>query len=237
MQRYFLTGTDTDTGKTLISSALLLNARQLGFSTFGLKPVAAGCEHMNGEWQNSDARLLRQYSTITASYPVHNPIALEAAIAPHIAAQREGIALSVSSLLTACQPALEIEADRQIIEGAGGWLVPLNDTETLADFACALKLPVILVVGMRLGCINHAQLSAQAIQASGLPLAGWVANCLHADMDAQQDNLDYLTQWFQRQNVEHLGTVPRFSGIDTSREEELSAVAAHLHWPTIDVTA
>lgn len=243
MKRYFVTGTDTDTGKTLISSALLLKAQQQGMTTFGLKPVAAGCELTNSgngtEWQNEDAQLLRQYSTEQQPYKVHNPVALQAAIAPHIAAEMENSTLSLDQLLADCQPGLAVDADFQLIEGAGGWLVPLNKPssgqpgETLADFATHLATQfdaeVILVVGLRLGCINHALLSAQMIQHSGVKIAGWVANSLSENMEAQAGNLEFLSQWFSSQQIPMIGHTPFIAGIDRFNPDQLQQIAKCLH--------
>ena len=235
MKRYFITGTDTDAGKTLVSSALLQKAQQQGLTTFGLKPVAAGCELTdsdNGkEWQNEDAQLLRQYSTEQQAYSIHNPVALEAAIAPHIAAELENSSLSKDALLKTCQPGLNVEADFQLVEGAGGWLVPLNNTETLADFACELEAEVILVVGLRLGCINHALLSAQMVQNSGAKLVGWVANSLSENMEAQAGNLAFLTQWFDEQKVSFIGHTPFIKGIDRTDPEQLQKITDCLTLP------
>lgn len=211
-KRWFVTGTDTDVGKTLIAAALLERARQQDHTTLGLKPVAAGCERVDGQWQNDDARLLRHTSTLVLPYEQHNPIALPDAIAPHIAAQRTGTELTLDALHQACQPALTAKVDTLVIEGAGGWQVPLNHAHTLADFAkrCHQQQPltVLLVVAMRLGCINHARLSAEAIHTSGLSISGWVANHIQHDMHAQQENLDYLTRYFTDQRIPCLGHVP-----------------------------
>ena len=231
MKRYFLTGTDTDAGKSLISAALLYRAQLDGQTSFGLKPVASGSDWLDGRLQNRDALLHQRYSHPPQDYAVHNPLTFEPAIAPHIAAQQADISLTVASLKAACIEGLAQTADKQIIEGAGGWRVPLNDSETLADFARELRLPVILVVGLRLGCINHACLTAEAIEADGLQVAGWVANGIDPHMDVQQDNLNYLLQWFERRGIPHLGTVPHLSGIDPFDAEQLTAVANCLHWP------
>lgn len=237
MKRYFITGTDTDAGKTLVSSALLQKAQQQGLTTFGLKPVAAGCEQVetdNGlQWQNEDAQLLRQYSTEQQKYSLHNPIALQAAIAPHIAAEQENTALSCNDLLTACQPGLSVAADFQLVEGAGGWLVPLNNAETLADFAGELDAEVILVVGLRLGCINHTLLSAQVIQNCGAKLVGWVANSLSVDMEAQAGNLAFLRQWFEQRQIPLLGHTPYVAGIDRTQPEQLQTITDCLTLPTV----
>lgn len=231
MKRFFLTGTDTDAGKTLISAALLYRATLDGHTSFGLKPIASGSDDTTAGLRNRDALLHQQYSSGNLDYSLHNPITLKPAIAPHIAAAQAGIPLSCVYLAQHCRAGLEQTVDYHLTEGAGGWLVPLNDTETLADFAQHLDCPVILVVGLRLGCINHACLTAEAIKAAGLTLAGWVANGIDPNMDAQQENLRYLTQWFGSREVELLGTVPHFVGIDPFRPQDLRKVADLLHWP------
>lgn len=226
--RYFLTGTDTDAGKTLVSQLLLYRAQTLNLRGFGLKPVAAGCETINDQLSNSDARLLQQASSPSYDYSVHNPIALEAAVAPHIAAEQVGVELSVETLQTACKPAISLPTDVTLVEGAGGWLVPLNQQQTLADFATALNLPVILVVGMKLGCINHAMLSAEIILQSGLPLAGWIANHIDPDMLVAAENLNYLKGWFAEKQVPHLGTVPVLANTEP---HQLAQLTDHVRWP------
>lgn len=175
-QQFFITGTDTEVGKTFVTAAMLAKLAGEGRRTLGLKPVAAGAELRNGQSVNEDAQILMQYASVKVSYAQVNPVLLTEPIAPHIAALKEGRSLSVSRLLGFCRGALMTPHDVAFIEGAGGWLVPLNATETLADLAQALSLPVIMVVGMRLGCINHALLTAAAIQRQGLSLAGWIAN-------------------------------------------------------------
>lgn len=192
-KRFFITGTDTEVGKTLVSCALLYAAGQKGLNTVGIKPVAAGCHHTPDGLRNKDALMLQQAMTENLAYDDINPIALKSAIAPHIAAQQEGKTLSVRTLMELCQPALYTPSDLTIIEGAGGWLVPLNDSETLAEFAVALRLPVILVVGLKLGCINHALLTAHAIRKSGLDLRAWVANGIDPNMQCASENTEALS--------------------------------------------
>lgn len=189
---YFITGTDTGVGKTLVAAALLRLARSRGVTTLGLKPVAAGCMRRDETWVNDDALMLQSESAPAPDYSVVNPVALELAAAPHIAAMAVGQHLAVADLVAHCRTALESCAPEfAVIEGAGGWLVPLNDTETMADLALGLNLPVVMVVGMRLGCLNHALLTAAAIRAAGLQLAGWVANFLSPMRDAKA-NVDSL---------------------------------------------
>ncbi|MDQ2076322.1 dethiobiotin synthase [Marinimicrobium sp. ABcell2] len=190
---FFVTGTDTDVGKTLVASALLHSAQQRGLTTLGLKPVAAGCTRGPQGLRNADAELLASVSSVPLDYEQINPVALEPAIAPHIAAQEAGKVLSVDRLSGYCRGAMGL-ADFTLVEGAGGWRVPLNPRETLAELPRQLNLPVIIVVGMRLGCLNHALLTAEAIARDGLPLAGWVANTLDPDMPRLQENIDTLRQ-------------------------------------------
>jgi len=226
-QRYFITGTDTDAGKTLVSAAILAAARNAGYSTFGLKPVAAGCEMMDGQLKNSDALLHQNFSHPPLDYSIHNPVTLEPPIAPHIAAEQIGQPLTLSGLKSACLTSLShSEAEVELVEGAGGWLVPINHDETLADLAVSLgteddqpELAVILVVGLRLGCINHAMLTLQSIQASGLKLAGWVANSLSPAMEVENANMDYLVGAFAKQNIPCLGHIPYFKELETELAE------------------
>ncbi len=189
----FITGTDTEVGKTFVSAALLHAFFQAGLRTIGLKPVAAGCESTPEGLVNEDALMLQRYATIKLPYSQVNPIALEAPIAPHIAAQREGKVLSLSRLVGLCRGTLMTPHDMAVVEGAGGWLVPLNSRELLSDLARELRAPVVLVVGLRLGCLNHALLTVESIQRRGIPLAGWIGNqCQVEPMAAIEDNLDTL---------------------------------------------
>ncbi len=204
-KRFFITGTDTNVGKTLVTGALLLNARAYGLKAVGLKPVSAGCASVDGRLVNDDALLLQQLSSVPLDYADINPLALEPAIAPHIAAARAGLRPSAATLAAHVRHVDAAGHDVVLVEGAGGWLVPLNDAESLADVATALAYPVILVVAMRLGCLNHALLTAAAIEAAGLTLAGWVANTTGPLMDAFDENLRTLEQ---RLPALRLGTVP-----------------------------
>lgn len=210
MHKLFITGTDTDAGKTFVSTMLLYKAQSLGLSSFGLKPIAAGChwsteQNLEGQWHNDDALLLQAASNIKKSYTTHNPVAFPQAIAPHIAAELNQASLTLTNLLDRCKPGLEVRADLHLIEGAGGWLVPIDKNNTLADFAQQLNHDVILVVGMKLGCINHALLTQQLILASNLNFTGWVANHIDADMSEQDANVLYLEQHIQ---APCLGRIP-----------------------------
>lgn len=203
-QSYFITGTDTAVGKTLVANALLQLASQQGLSTLGLKPLAAGCEQIDGVWMNEDARQLMLASTIKPDYAMVNPVALREAMAPHIAAARENRTLSCAELRVLTNPHID-KADFTVVEGAGGWLVPLNDEETMADLAMELDLSIVLVVGMRLGCINHALQTANAIRDARLGIAGWVANHIDPDMAAMDENVATLES---RLNAPLLGCIP-----------------------------
>ncbi len=189
---YFITGTDTDAGKTLVAASLLLLAQSRGMKTLGLKPVAAGAEKTEQGLCNDDALLLQRYSSIKLEYPQVNPVLLQEAMAPHIAAEREGRALSVESLASGITEVLAASPEFCVLEGAGGWRVPLNAEQTMADLARELKLPVILVVGMKLGCLNHALLTAEAVQRDGLNVAGWVATQVDPEMAVVEENLNTL---------------------------------------------
>ncbi|UCG73281.1 MAG: dethiobiotin synthase [Chromatiales bacterium] len=193
---YFITGTDTGVGKTLVGAALLHAANAQGWSTIGLKPVAAGGTHHDGVFMNEDACLLQATASIELDYAAVNPAALADAIAPHIAAERDGRTLNAAELATHCRHQLATSgAEFAVAEGAGGWLVPLDARTTMADLATSLGWPVILVVAMRLGCLNHALLTARAIEAAGLALAGWVANVTGEQMAAEAANLATLDNW------------------------------------------
>jgi len=214
-RRFFVTGTDTGVGKTLISAALLLNARAFGLKAVGVKPVSAGCSLVDGQLVNDDALLLQDFSSVRLDYPAINPAALAPAVAPHIAARRAGVTLRAAPLVDAVGRVASQGHDVLLVEGAGGWLVPLNDDETMADVAVRLGYPVILVVAMRLGCLNHALLTVQAIEAAGLTLAGWVANSPAPEMDAFEENLQALAQ---RLPALRLGSVPHLGASATPEQ-------------------
>lgn len=202
---FFVTGTDTGVGKTVISTGLLAAARAQGLETAAVKPVAAGCELTASGLRNDDALALQAAMTRELAYEQINPVALAEPLSPHIAAARAGRRLNVATLAGYCRGALTPTPQFGLVEGAGGWRVPISDRETLADLARELALPVILVVGLRLGCINHTLLTAESIARDGLPLAGWVGNSLESGMDAQQDNLHTLRA---RLPAPCLGVVP-----------------------------
>lgn len=206
----FVTGTDTGVGKTLASAGLLHALARHHARVVGMKPVAAGTERMAGQDVNEDVIALRAASTCRVPPELDNPVLLPDPVSPHIAAARAGTRIDITHLV-ACQRRLAQLADAVVVEGAGGFLVPLSDSETGADLAQALGLPVLLVVGLRLGCLNHALLSAEVIRARGLTLAGWVANHVDAAMLAQEDNIAFLGQKLQ---APLLATIPHQAAPD-----------------------
>ncbi|MDP2786697.1 MAG: dethiobiotin synthase [Pseudomonadota bacterium] len=188
---FFITGTDTGVGKTLVSAALLHAFASLGYRTVGMKPVAAGAEQIEGVWCNEDVLQLQAAANVAADLAWVNPYLLRVPVAPHIAADHQGVTIELPRIRDAYEH-LAALADVVIVEGAGGFKVPLSATRDSADLAKYLGLPIILVVGMRLGCLNHALLTAEAIAARGLVLAGWVANRLDPEMAAYAENLAAL---------------------------------------------
>lgn len=191
--RFFVTGTDTEVGKTWVSCRLLDAARAAGLSCYGLKPVAAGCDDKPEGLRNEDALKLIEASSAKLGYDLVNPVALREPVAPHLAAADEGKRLSLGRLTGYVRGALMAQrADLVLVEGAGGWRVPLNDREYLSGLARELDLPVVLVVAMRLGCISHALLTAEAILRDGCRLAGWVANVMDPSMPRLSENIETL---------------------------------------------
>ncbi len=211
----FVTGTDTGVGKTRFTTSLLSSlSRHPDYQDkriVGMKPVAAGSQLINDTHDNDDVLLLRAASNWVAPPELDNPLLLHDALSPHIAAQRAGVDIDIAHLV-ACHRQLMQQADVVVVEGAGGFHVPLSDELTGADLACALGLPVILVVGLRLGCLNHALLTAEAIRSRGLVLAGWVANEVEAHMDAQSDNIIFLQKRLQTPMLAHMPHQPQDDG-------------------------
>jgi dethiobiotin synthetase len=200
----FVTGTDTEIGKTFITCALLHAARAAGLRALGMKPVAAGASETEGELLNEDVAALRAAGSFDPGLALLNPYCLRNPVAPHIAAAEEGVLIAPGPILTAFA-ALAQQADCVLVEGVGGFRVPLGEDYDSADLAVALDLPVVLVVGLRLGCINHALLSCEAIARRGLRLAGWVANQVDPAMLRLEQNVDALRA---RIEAPLLGTVP-----------------------------
>ena len=199
MGAWFVTGTDTGCGKTAVSVALVKALSAHG-SACGYKPVAAGCELMDGQWRNEDGLALQAVSQPQPLYEQVNPYALAPAIAPHIAAEQEGMGLSLDEIQRGFD-GLKESYQNVVVEGAGGWRVPLCLRRDLwfSDIPAALQIPVIVVVGVKLGCINHATLTVDNILASGQRVVGWVANTVEADMPVEQDNIQTLQSLLTQQ--------------------------------------
>ncbi|MDB5881193.1 MAG: bioD [Ramlibacter sp.] len=215
---YFVTGTDTGVGKTLVSAALL-HALALRYPrVVGMKPVAAGAIEVDGVATCEDVLALRSASTVAVPPELDNPVLLPEPLSPHIAADRAGVRIDIAEIARRYQ-ALREHADAVVVEGAGGFHVPLSLTETGADLAQRLGLPVLLVVGLRLGCLNHAALTADAIRARGLVLAGWIANRIDPSMQAQQENIAWLAQRL---------AAPMLADIPYSVAPDVRAIAIHL---------
>ncbi|PPT29528.1 dethiobiotin synthase [Xanthomonas arboricola] len=189
----YVTGTDTGIGKTMASTALLHALRRQGHTAVGMKPVASGCEHTPQGWRNEDALALQAASAPQPDYATLNPYALPAPLAPELAAADVGVTLSLEPIAQAFAQ-LRAQAEVVVVEGVGGWAAPLSADLDQADLVRALKLPVVLVVGIRLGCINHARLSAAAIAADGLDCIGWIANEVDPQMERVEENIGMLRQ-------------------------------------------
>jgi dethiobiotin synthetase len=213
MRSIFVTGTDTEVGKTRISVGIIHKLVAQGYKVAAMKPVASGCEVTVDGLRNEDALALMAASNVDLPYELVNPYAFKPAIAPHIAAQQVGIDIDFE-IIQKNYDLIQQQADLVVVEGAGGWLVPLNNTTTMADLAKQLKLDVVLVVGIRLGCINHALLTATAIQQSGLEFKGWVANDLESSLQLNE-MLATLKQHIQEPNM---GMVPQLSPLDVSTD-------------------
>ena len=194
MNALFITGTDTEVGKTHVTCLLLKFLTQHKRSAIGFKPIAAGAELAFGQLVNEDALNIMESSNIHAKYNLINPLCFEPPIAPHIAAKKINKKITQIELNHHYKEILNIGADYTIIEGAGGWSLPINDEEYLSDWVKAREIPVILVVGMKLGCLNHTLLTYQALEAQGIKCLGWIANEIDPNMSEFDANLESLKQ-------------------------------------------
>jgi dethiobiotin synthetase len=212
---YFITGTDTNVGKTWATIALMRYFKQQGKSVAGMKPVASGCSFPCAAWEcqevqlkNEDALLIQENASLKIEYDLINPYAYELPISPHIAGINNPVKLAN---IVERFNALKAVAEIALVEGSGGWYAPLNDHEDNSDLAKSLALPVIMVVAIRLGCINHAKLTWQAIQHSGIPCAGWIAMCVDPDMLKPDENIHTIKTAL---NVPLLGVLPYLASAD-----------------------
>lgn len=223
----FVTGTDTGVGKTVVSAALLHALSRQGLRSAGMKPVAAGAELKDGVWTNEDVTLLAQASSVQLPTDLTVPYLLREAAAPHIAAALEHTVIDPSRLLTAYQQMMH-QVEAIVVEGVGGFRVPLNDVVDTADLAQQLQLDMILVVGLRLGCLNHALLTAEAIAARGLRLVGWVANQIDVNMPHQASNLQALRD---RLPAPLIGVVPWMSVPEAAAAADCLDLSLLPAWP------
>ncbi|WP_343670583.1 dethiobiotin synthase [Paraburkholderia heleia] len=227
----FVTGTDTEIGKTFVSAALLRGFAHAGLRATALKPVAAGAYERDGVWHNEDADQLDAAASVLLPPEMRTPFLLKEPAAPHIAAALEGVTLDMARIVDCHEAACE-RADAVVVEGVGGFRVPLTATVDIADLAVALGLPVVLVVGMRLGCISHALLTAEAIAARGLKLAGWVANRIDPAMTFPEDNIAALRERLAAQyGAPLVGVVPHMRGAsadDAAGHLNIDALLARL---------
>ena len=201
MTALFVTGTDTDSGKTLVTLALMQALQDKGLTVNGYKPVAAG---INREGLNSDAFLIQKKSTMELDYKQVNPYLFAPRIAPHIAAAQVNKTINMAEIAVGLKE-LQSSVDAVIVEGAGGWLVPLNENEDVAEIAVQNALPVLLVVGLKLGCINHARLTAESVQARGGHLIGWIGTATDKKMINVEENIQALKHYI---DAECLGIIP-----------------------------
>ncbi|MEX3948333.1 dethiobiotin synthase [Paraburkholderia sp. EG287B] len=227
----FVTGTDTEIGKTFVSAALLRGFAHAGLRATALKPIAAGAYERDGVWHNEDADQLDAAASVLLPPEIRTPFLLKEPAAPHIAAALEGVTLDMARIVDCYEAACE-RADAIVVEGVGGFRVPLTATEDTADLAVALALPVVLVVGMRLGCISHALLTAEAIVARGLTLAGWVANRIDPAMTFPEENIAALRERLAAQyGAPLVGVVPHMRGAsadDAAGHLNIDALLARL---------
>ena len=205
MSGFFITGTDTEIGKTFVASLLIKLLAQEGLNVVGMKPIASGAKIIDGSLKNDDALSLIQASNVVVDYNEINPYVFEPAISPHLAAAAAGVEIDLKKIKKNFDH-LQNKSDVVIVEGVGGWYAPLTSNCTVADLAEELNLPIILVVGIRLGCLNHALLTAQAIQQSGLSIAGWIANHVEEDFSVAKENISTLKHFLN--DFSFLGSIP-----------------------------
>jgi len=204
MSGLFITGTDTEIGKTFVSALLIKILAEQDLNVAGMKPVASGATMIDGVLKNDDALSLIEASNIEVDYKTVNPYVFEDAVSPHIAAEKAGVDIDLNEIKKHCDQ-LQNKSDVVVVEGVGGWYAPLSYHTTVSDLAETLELPIILVVGLRLGCLNHALLTAQAIRQSGLVIAGWVANHVEKDFSAAEKNISTLKHFLN--DFPFIGTV------------------------------
>ena len=220
---YFVTGTDTDVGKTVCSCAILNAAEQASIAMVGYKPIASGCDRTPQGLRNSDALSLQQASSVSVTYDDVNPYSFYRPVSPHIAAIEENKVIEFS-VLSQGLANLKTKSDCVLIEGAGGWRVPINDTDYLSSWVKQEQLPVILVVGIKLGCLNHALLTAEAIQADGLTVVGWIANCIEPKSDNYTAMITWLGLQLPGKKIAEIPYLPHNQGSNLATYIDLAAL-------------
>jgi dethiobiotin synthetase len=217
MKGVFLTGTDTDCGKTEVSLGLMQALQRLGLRVLGMKPIASGCERTAAGLRNEDALRLQAEGSLEVDYDLVNPYCFEPPIAPHIAAGQAGLEIELEVIRDRVNK-LAAQADFLVVEGVGGWRVPLGPALSVSDLPRSLGLPVVLVVGLKLGCINHSLLTAESVRATGNRLVGWIADQLEPDMRARDENLATLAALL---GVPCLGVIPWLASPDPRRVADI----------------
>ena len=220
MTSIIITGTDTGIGKTWVSLALMQGFKNLGEQVLGMKPVSSGCETEDGQLRNEDALLIQAACSKHVDYELVNPYAFAPPVSPHAAAEEAGVSIGLERILESYN-ILERQSDRVVIEGVGGWRVPFSNELSLKDLALELNLPVVMVVGMKLGCINHALLTAQAIMADGVQMKGWVANQIEPDYLMPDSTLETLQSAIQ---APLLGVTPGLERLESDKLAEAISV-------------
>ena len=213
---FFITGTDTDVGKTWVALGLIAALKKNHLKVMAMKPIACGCQVTSDGLRNDDAQLLSQHASTKQPYELVNPYAFAEAIAPHLAARHEGVDIHVANIVRAYAE-IAHHADCVVVEGVGGWQVPISDTQTTVAIAQALALPVILVVGIKLGCLNHALLTSESIERSGVSFAGWVATAIDRSCVGIEENIRALRE---RISAPLLGVVPYLEELDVEKIAE-----------------
>ncbi|MBU0745006.1 MAG: dethiobiotin synthase [Gammaproteobacteria bacterium] len=212
---FFITGTDTSVGKTLIAASITCALINEGKRVCAIKPIASGCAVIDNKLFNNDALILQKFSSCSdLLYPDINPFAFQDPVAPHLAAKKNRIKLSVAGVIRASRRALTCEADYIVIEGAGGCCTPVSDHESMLDLAKAYGYPVVLVVGVRLGCINHTVLTYEHMRSSGVKISGWIANVVDKKMLYLQENIESMRECIK---APLLGVVPYINGVNPEK--------------------
>lgn len=224
MSGFFITGTDTEIGKTYVSSLLVKFFAAQGYKVAGMKPVASGATLVDGVLKNDDALSLMHASNVDVDYKIVNPYTFEPAVSPHIAAEQAGVEVE-HDVIKDNYNKLQQVADVVIVEGVGGWYAPISCHTTVADLAESMQLPIIIVVGLRLGCLNHALLTAQALRQSGLTIAGWIANHVEKDFISAEKNIKTLKHYLT--DFPFLGSIAYDSNSTHSEQNEANSQSLH----------